>query len=438
MNPKRKGWMFLLVGLALLLGAGGQHAGLVARRGAEDLQVVPPEQTTPLVSLTTVAFGAFRGLVANALWMRAAELQQNGQFFELVQLAAWISQLEPTTPQVWEFQAWNLSYNISVLFPDPEDRWRWVNHGLDLLRKEGLRHNPNSDTLHWNMGWMFQHKIGMDFDQAHFHFKRRLAEQTEEVFGGRGPAGTGWEAAARETFRMDPSLILSLEERYGPLDWRTTEVHTLYWSERGLSLARSPFERRRLQRMRLQSLAAIMRRGDSIDDETGLPFLGLPRFELLPLLLAEQENALANDPDSEAVRRTARSFFADTALILALFDRVDDALEVYNRFARLDPDAPPGAAGLRALLQANDESMRPEDLSREQALLRVTALLLRSRRWETQDPTRARGLRGMASQLHRHYQSARVGPEHMERTGLPPFEEIERSLHARVPAGSTL
>ncbi|MFM7817350.1 MAG: hypothetical protein ACKPGI_10320, partial [Verrucomicrobiota bacterium] len=41
----------------------------------------------PVLAFTTVALGAFRGLIANALWIRANDLQEEGKYFEAVQLA---------------------------------------------------------------------------------------------------------------------------------------------------------------------------------------------------------------------------------------------------------------------------------------------------------------------------------------------------------------
>ena len=51
-----------------------------------------------------------------------------------VQLSDWITKMQPHFVAVWVHQAWNLSYNISVKFPDPNDRWFWVYRGIELLR----------------------------------------------------------------------------------------------------------------------------------------------------------------------------------------------------------------------------------------------------------------------------------------------------------------
>ena len=133
--------------------------GLVSRfQGSLNQQRAQPElgltrgvglgsNAPPVLAFTTVALGGFRGLIANALWIRANDLQQDGKYFEMVQLADWITKLEPGLAQVWIVQAWNMAFNISVKFPNPYDRWRWVRRGIELLRDEGLRYNPREALI---------------------------------------------------------------------------------------------------------------------------------------------------------------------------------------------------------------------------------------------------------------------------------------------------
>ena len=35
----------------------------------------------PILAFTTVALGGFRGLIANTLWIRTTELQEDGKYF---------------------------------------------------------------------------------------------------------------------------------------------------------------------------------------------------------------------------------------------------------------------------------------------------------------------------------------------------------------------
>ncbi len=119
------------------------------------------DNAPPVLAFTTVALGGFRGLIANCLWIRANDLQNDDKFFEAAQLATWITDLEPSFTQVWLFQAWNMAYNISVKFKDFPDRWRWVEHGIELLRDGGpALQTPDDVLIHRELAWFFQHKWG--------------------------------------------------------------------------------------------------------------------------------------------------------------------------------------------------------------------------------------------------------------------------------------
>src|SRR5689334_20020814 len=124
MNRRLKKVISLVLTVVLLVGATVMQRALNRDREALGLtRVTPLENAPPVLAFTTVALGGFRGLIANALWIRATELQEEDKFFEMAQLADWITKLEPHFVQVWTVQAWNMSYNISVKFKDFDDRW---------------------------------------------------------------------------------------------------------------------------------------------------------------------------------------------------------------------------------------------------------------------------------------------------------------------------
>src|SRR5437667_10322163 len=129
MSSKFKKILLLLLAAALLGGVAVVQASLNADRERLGLtRVQPLENAPPVLAFTTVALGGFRGLIANMLWIRASELQDEDKFFEMAQLADWITKLEPHYPQVWLVQAWNMAYNISVKFKESApgefpDRW---------------------------------------------------------------------------------------------------------------------------------------------------------------------------------------------------------------------------------------------------------------------------------------------------------------------------
>ncbi len=175
--------IIILAGIAVAVGllfvSGAQLDYINAQRQKMNLVVnAPLENAPPSLAFATVAMGAFRGLVVDILWMRADKLKEEGQFFDAEQLAEWITTLQPRFAAVWEFHAWNMAYNISVAIPatQPEQRWRWVKNGYELLRDKGIPMNPKSIALYRELARIFQHKLGDVSDDAHKYYKLQLAE----------------------------------------------------------------------------------------------------------------------------------------------------------------------------------------------------------------------------------------------------------------------
>ena len=169
----------LLIAVVLLVVAGMQLDPINRQREDMNLTInTPLENAPPSLAFATVAMGAFRGLVVDILWMRADKLKEEGQFFDARQLAEWITTLQPRFAAVWEFHAWNMAYNISVAIPasQPEQRWRWVKNGYELLRDKGIPLNPKSIQLYRELGRIFQHKMGGVSDDAHKYYKLQFAE----------------------------------------------------------------------------------------------------------------------------------------------------------------------------------------------------------------------------------------------------------------------
>lgn len=186
MSEGRKFYKLSLVAtcIVLLLGVGQVQRALVRERNDLGLvRVIDNKGMPPVLAFTTVALGGFRGLIANALWIRMNDLQENDRYFEMVQLADWITKLEPHFTQVWLVQGWNMAYNVSVKFKDPEDRWRWVQRGIQLLRDDGLRFNPDETLIYREISWFYQHKMGQNLDDAHWHYKLEWKKEMESVPG---------------------------------------------------------------------------------------------------------------------------------------------------------------------------------------------------------------------------------------------------------------
>jgi hypothetical protein len=148
-----------------------------------------------------IALGAFRGVFANILWIRAQKLKEEGRFYESMDLARAITRLQPRFPRVWIFHAWNMAYNISVATETAEERWMWVKAGIDLLRDEAIPKNPNDPLLHRELAWIFNHKIQAVYDDANQYYKRKLAEEWTIALGPPPKQGRTFEERTRERVR---------------------------------------------------------------------------------------------------------------------------------------------------------------------------------------------------------------------------------------------
>ena len=137
----------------------------------------------PAMVFTTVALGSFRGLLADILWLRSESLKSKKNYFEMVQLARWITDLQPNYSGGTVYLAWNLAYNISVTSSDWEDRWYWVNEGLKLIRDKALIYNPDDPMLYRELSWIYLHKLGNLMDDAHLYYKNQMAVQMGNVLG---------------------------------------------------------------------------------------------------------------------------------------------------------------------------------------------------------------------------------------------------------------
>jgi hypothetical protein len=353
----KKTWMLLIAALLCLGAAGLLNRPLQARSEA----FRPPNQTDlrqapPIVAFTTVALGGFRGILADLLWLRVTSMQDAGQFFEITQLSEWITKLEPSFSEVWSFHAWNMAYNIGLMFDNPADRWRWVERALRMLREDGIRYNPGDPRLYGDVSWMYFNKIGGFLDNAAGYYQYRLAQSVEEVLpGGRW---TGADAATTnrlvEAFRMDAKVMTEIGLAVGPLDWRLPESHAIYWAWAGRAICGTTPDLF-LDRLFYQALVASCFRGGLYVAADSQRSIRLVRPDLFEPTLAVLDETLRRFPDDPGMM-AARDSFMRLAIVhyYAHGDEVR-AARFLERVRQHDPQAP---AGLAAFVAADMGSGR--------------------------------------------------------------------------------
>lgn len=215
---KRRIWRWCVVAALVAAGVAGEIV-LAGRR----------PDSSPLVAESAIAaLGGLRSLAAEAVWFRADRLQDEGRYVELSQLASTLTFLEPHTPEVWSYAAWNLAYNISIMMPTYEDRWRWVLAAIKMLRDDGLRLNPRDPELCRELAWLFEIKLGAGIDDAADTYREKWREIVEEA-SARG----AWDELG-----LEPLMMSEVAARYGIDDWTQPLACAIYFAHMGLEGAK--------------------------------------------------------------------------------------------------------------------------------------------------------------------------------------------------------
>lgn len=122
-----------------------------------------------------------RGVAVNVLWTKVNHYRKVEDWTSMSATLEQIKKLQPNFITAWRYQAWNLSYNISVEFDDYRDRYYWVIRGIDFLR-EGTQYNEREPILLWDMGHFISQKIGRSDEKRLF---RKLFVEDDDFHGNR-------------------------------------------------------------------------------------------------------------------------------------------------------------------------------------------------------------------------------------------------------------
>jgi hypothetical protein len=396
----------------------------------------------PVLAFTTVALGGFRGLIANALWIRTTQLQEEGKYFEAVQLADWITTLQPHFNQVWLYQAWNMAYNISVKFPNPEDRWLWVQRGIELLRDQGLVYNPNQALMYRELAWLFQHKMGANLDDAHWLYKTEWAKAMEEVIPGGKPdyaelfKPTTPETKARAErlvtkYKLEPAMMKKVDDTYGPLEWRLPETHAIYWGMVGVENC-SAQDKMPLRRTIFQPMLTAFHRGKIITNRFAKRIEVVPNLNMVTNASRAYEDSIRAEPEqADHIARAHRNFIKDAVYFLYTNNKTKEAEYWFRRVQQLYGFGP--QVGLtNATLDEYALSRVQEDIN-ETSRDRQTAILqgMLSQafyNYAMGEEDQAQGLERMVQKIHANYASRTDYGKSVERVQLPAISELKRNV----------
>lgn len=152
---------------------GGQLAQLRQEYelGQSDLGEIDPASET--IRMATLGL---RGIAVSLLWSKANEYKKKEDWTNFRATLEQLAKLQPYFISFWKYQAWNLTYNVSVELDALRDRFSYVLRGINFL-KEGTKYNRDNPHLLAELGWFVGNKIGRADEHVEY---RRLFKADDD------------------------------------------------------------------------------------------------------------------------------------------------------------------------------------------------------------------------------------------------------------------
>ena len=242
--------------------------------------------------------------------------------------------------------------------------------------------------------------------------------------------------------------VKEVDERYGPLEWRLPEAHSIYWAAMGLKkAAENPTKVKEddlitLRRVIYQSMQMSFQRGRLVTNPFAKSFEFGPNLDIIPKVNNAYEQAAREDAKNhDHILKAHRNFLRDAVYFLYVYNRLPDAAQWFKYLATNYPD--------KTLIDNNTNSF-PANLTLEKyAVARVQddistsggrdrtegvleGLLVNSyRSMVLAEDAAAAGFKLLARQVWMAYQSG-IPEVRMAAVGLRPFEEIDQEVRRRM------
>ena len=271
-------------------------------------------------SLAGAILGAFGGMASKVLWMKAYTARWNSRFFELGDLYAAMSKLQPQNHMTWIFQAWEMSSNISQSYDNDEARDYWLWRGMSHLSLAALKVLPENPEICQDLSQTLVYRFG-DSGTGHPAYHRRklaLRMETEFSLSALPKKQNKFLAAASPAYRQDMlnktgmrvEIMLKLNRDYGDFDWRTAPAQAFYWAWLAKTLADARGDGNWLFKLSLvNAMSAVMDGGiwnRDADSGLGGPERDIGKFTAF-ISLMESLSAYGGSREKESI---GYAFFA--------------------------------------------------------------------------------------------------------------------------------
>lgn len=298
------------------------------------------EDLPPGIAFVNVGLGAFKGIFSDILWLKAISLQEQGKYFEMGKIAFWITKLNPQFTGATTFLAWNMAYNISIMYADPKDKWKWVENAIDVL-EEAIQYNPNAPDLYKELAWIYLNKIGDVFDSGNLYYKTQIAFRMQNIIGENTP-GSFWNSLLsnnndelslkkeqiKKSFMLDPKYIIEVNNKFGNLDWRVSQSLAIYWAYKG-SLIEGKYKE--CFKPLMMSLMAYAYNGKLLffDESDYSDFTSMPDFIMIERMNSYFKKQIASE-DRDSYANLYYTFLNKTLEECCLFGRLNLAKKLFS------------------------------------------------------------------------------------------------------------
>jgi hypothetical protein len=162
--------------------AGGKLSQLRSEYNLAQAELGEIDPASETMKLATVGM---RGVAANILWIYANHYKKVEDWDKLELTVQQIIRLQPNFLEVWDFQAHNLAYNVSVEFDDYRMRYEWVKKGIDFLIL-GTHYNRQEPGLLNQLGWYTGQKVGRSDEKKQFRELFKTDTELHDLFRRNG------------------------------------------------------------------------------------------------------------------------------------------------------------------------------------------------------------------------------------------------------------
>ena len=258
----------------------------------------------------------------------------------------------------------------------------------------------------------------------------------------------------RHTLKLEPQLMVQLNERYGPidyndpnrilpLDWTLADVHAIYWATLGLQTAPSnkfSIDELNTDRIVFHSLQNLYRMGKMIIYTSRIPekndpcniverqsvflFPDLRMFDRFDQALRELAKKYAGvEGFVESLQVAHRNLLKRAVLLFYQAGHIDKALEIYNTLRKEYPQDADVQGSLAEY--ARNRFVNELNAMGLNDVTEIITLMLHEAyyRYAVYDDDEAFGREKMAREVYDYYQS-RFGNEGIDRIVLPDFEVL--------------